>query len=299
MKKDRNGVALPENLTCAKAQAKRLRKALSERCVISHGEALEYIAAIHGQESWGHLHNLLDTGPDGDGQATALKQTTTRDEPNHAFIDAIPVDAVPGNHFRDRQHTLLLAPDAEAARDYAREIADRSGYEDLTRRCSHPCLATTKKTGRTKWADNTILTMDLQDILSCVPEPDDEPIFIADALLNYMDAATPPKARMDEPTITVLLTATAQEHQSLLRLLEIAHEFNLHIVLWSDGVSDTELQPFATRCGSIACTPTPDISGLSGAQGKAFSKLIDRWGFVDARRNYGLNRIVLRSLTAA
>ena len=298
MKVDRNGVALPENLSCAKAQAKRLRKTLSGRCVISHGQALEYIAAIHGQESWGHLHNLIDTGPDGDGGTTAPEQSTTKDETNHSFIDAIPVDAVPRHYLLDRQHTLLLAPDAEAARDYASRACNRS-YEDLTRRGSHHCSATLKKTGRTEWVEGTMLTQGLQNILSRHPEPDEEPIFIADALLNYMDTATPPKSRMAEPAFMVLLTATAQEHRSLQRLLDIAHEFNLHIVLWSDGVSDTELQPFATRCGSIACTPTPEVSGLNGGQRRAFSKQIDRWGFVDARRNYGLNRIALRSLATA
>lgn len=49
----------PENITVAKAQAKRLASALPKNMSMTHSQALEMVAKIHGQESWGHMRHLL------------------------------------------------------------------------------------------------------------------------------------------------------------------------------------------------------------------------------------------------
>lgn len=54
---------LPDSLTTAKAQARRLRTALEGRLPLKHGQSLELIARLHGQESWGHLHDILEGKP--------------------------------------------------------------------------------------------------------------------------------------------------------------------------------------------------------------------------------------------
>ncbi|MEP3668230.1 MAG: glyoxalase superfamily protein [Roseibium sp.] len=50
----------PETLDVAKAQARRLTSALQSTLPLKHGQALELIAKIHGQESWGHLRSAID-----------------------------------------------------------------------------------------------------------------------------------------------------------------------------------------------------------------------------------------------
>jgi len=47
----------------AKAQARRLKTALEGRFPLKHGQSLELIARLHGQESWGHLHDILEGKP--------------------------------------------------------------------------------------------------------------------------------------------------------------------------------------------------------------------------------------------
>lgn len=49
----------PENVTIAKAQAKRLTAALQPSLRLKHGQALEAVAKLHGAESWGHMNALL------------------------------------------------------------------------------------------------------------------------------------------------------------------------------------------------------------------------------------------------
>ena len=49
----------PETPEIAKAQAKRLAKALEPRLRLQHGQALELVARTHGQETWGHLYAAL------------------------------------------------------------------------------------------------------------------------------------------------------------------------------------------------------------------------------------------------
>lgn len=50
----------PEKHEVAKAQAKRLRTALTPHLTVAHGHALELIAHTHGAQSWGHLNSILD-----------------------------------------------------------------------------------------------------------------------------------------------------------------------------------------------------------------------------------------------
>ena len=54
---------LPDTITTAKAQARRLKQALEGQLNLKHGQALELIAKLHAQESWGHLHSMLDGAP--------------------------------------------------------------------------------------------------------------------------------------------------------------------------------------------------------------------------------------------
>lgn len=55
---DRN-IGLPANSDIAKAQAKRLRSALAPDLTLGHGQALELIARVHGEQSWGRLNSLI------------------------------------------------------------------------------------------------------------------------------------------------------------------------------------------------------------------------------------------------
>ena len=52
----------PETPEIAKAQARRLASALKDDLPLKHGQALELIARIHGQQSWGHLRAEIE-GP--------------------------------------------------------------------------------------------------------------------------------------------------------------------------------------------------------------------------------------------
>lgn len=54
-------LGLPATPTIAKAQAKRLRTALDPELKIGHGQALELIARVHGEASWGRLNSLITT----------------------------------------------------------------------------------------------------------------------------------------------------------------------------------------------------------------------------------------------
>lgn len=51
----------PETSSIAKAQAKRLKKALEPDLQLSHGQALELVAKIHGERSWGAMNSRFDT----------------------------------------------------------------------------------------------------------------------------------------------------------------------------------------------------------------------------------------------
>jgi hypothetical protein len=52
-------IELPSSPEVAKAQAKRLKTALAPNYQIPHGQALELIARVHGEQSWGRLNSLI------------------------------------------------------------------------------------------------------------------------------------------------------------------------------------------------------------------------------------------------
>ena len=52
---------LPATPDIAKAQAKRLRTALAPDHMLGHSQALEVIARVHGEPSWGRLNSLIST----------------------------------------------------------------------------------------------------------------------------------------------------------------------------------------------------------------------------------------------
>lgn len=49
----------PDNIDVAKAQARRLATALKDTHPVKHGQALELVARLHGQTSWGALQALI------------------------------------------------------------------------------------------------------------------------------------------------------------------------------------------------------------------------------------------------
>lgn len=52
-------IGLPATPDIAKAQAKRLRSALAPDLTIGHSQALELIARVHGEQSWGRLNSQI------------------------------------------------------------------------------------------------------------------------------------------------------------------------------------------------------------------------------------------------
>lgn len=54
-------MGLPATSDIAKTQAKRLRSALTPDLTIGHSQALELIARVHGEQSWGRLNSLIST----------------------------------------------------------------------------------------------------------------------------------------------------------------------------------------------------------------------------------------------
>src|SRR5690554_1843740 len=52
-------MGLPATPDIAKAQAKRLRSALAADLMLGHSQALELIARVHGEQSWGRLNSMI------------------------------------------------------------------------------------------------------------------------------------------------------------------------------------------------------------------------------------------------
>lgn len=72
----------PDTSAVAKAQAKRLKVALCELhdLPIKHGQALELVARLHGQQSWGHLNATFASQPESPKDARpALKKAGPKD----------------------------------------------------------------------------------------------------------------------------------------------------------------------------------------------------------------------------
>lgn len=55
-------MGLPATIDIAKSQAKRLRTALKPKLDIPHGQALELIARVHGEPTWGRLGSVIEPG---------------------------------------------------------------------------------------------------------------------------------------------------------------------------------------------------------------------------------------------
>jgi hypothetical protein len=54
-------MGLPATPDIAKSQAKRLRSALAPDLTLGHSQALELIARVHGEQSWGRLNAMIAT----------------------------------------------------------------------------------------------------------------------------------------------------------------------------------------------------------------------------------------------
>lgn len=79
-------MGLPATSDIAKAQAKRLRTALAPDLTIGHSQALELIARVHGEPTWGRLSSML-TGATQVGSLDPSPQKPSADKkplpPNH------------------------------------------------------------------------------------------------------------------------------------------------------------------------------------------------------------------------
>lgn len=69
-------LGLPATADIAKAQAKRLRSALPTNLNIGHSQALELIARVHGEQSWGRLNSLISTSAKVGFAATDIAEPT-------------------------------------------------------------------------------------------------------------------------------------------------------------------------------------------------------------------------------
>ncbi len=87
-------IGLPATPDIAKAQAKRLRSALISDFKIGHNQALELIARVHGEQSWGRLNSLIGpaTHINPEGGAPSLE----------ARGDAAGSASLPPNHVEQR-----------------------------------------------------------------------------------------------------------------------------------------------------------------------------------------------------
>jgi hypothetical protein len=69
-------MGLPATPDIAKAQAKRLRSALAAELPLGHSRALELIARVHGEQSWGRLNSMI-----ADAANVQLPQRTEQQKP--------------------------------------------------------------------------------------------------------------------------------------------------------------------------------------------------------------------------
>jgi|GEM_PF-4300061 len=86
---------LPATSDIAKAQAKRLRSALAPDLTIGHSQALELIARVHGEQSWGRLNSLIgaptsDTSLTGNPNGNAPAMPIPSGTPAEAAKSAAP-----------------------------------------------------------------------------------------------------------------------------------------------------------------------------------------------------------------
>lgn len=112
---------LPATSDIAKAQAKRLRSALAPDLTIGHSQALELIARVHGEQSWGRLNSLIgvptsDTSLTGNPNGNAPAMPI----PSGTPAEAAKSPALPTNHVEQRVlqalwHGLERARDTQAS----------------------------------------------------------------------------------------------------------------------------------------------------------------------------------------
>lgn len=112
---------LPATSDIAKAQAKRLRSALAPDLMIGHSQALELIARVHGEQSWGRLNSMIgvptsDTSLTGNPNGNAPAMPIPSGKPS----DTAKSPALPTNHVEQRVlqalwHGLERARDTQAS----------------------------------------------------------------------------------------------------------------------------------------------------------------------------------------
>lgn len=121
-------LGLPATPDIAKAQAKRLRSALAPDLTLGHSQALELIARVHGEQSWGRLNSMI-----ADAYKVQFTQETEQQKP------------LPPNHVEQR----VL----------------RSLWKGLQRaKETHPSAKTTSKSN--KWRKQEIIsTIALEEYL--------------------------------------------------------------------------------------------------------------------------------------
>ena len=105
-------MGLPANPEIAKAQAKRLRTALAPDHVIGHSQALEIIARIHGEQSWGRLSSLLNGSAN---VAPPLGADVQNVSPKAAGSKASPANHVEQRVLQALWHGLKRAGDTQVS----------------------------------------------------------------------------------------------------------------------------------------------------------------------------------------
>lgn len=112
---------LPATSDIAKAQAKRLRSALAPDLTIGHSQALELIARVHGEQSWGRLNSLIgaptsDTSltgnPNGNAPAMPIPSGTSAEAAKSA---ALPKNQVEQRVLQALWHGLERARDTQVS----------------------------------------------------------------------------------------------------------------------------------------------------------------------------------------
>lgn len=123
-------IGLPATPDIAKAQAKRLRSALAPDLTIGHSQALELIARVHGEQSWGRLNSQIGAATNvisviGNANGNAPAEAV----PEGARTEAAGSKLPPANHVEQRAlqalwHGLQRARDTQAsAKTHAKTAA--------------------------------------------------------------------------------------------------------------------------------------------------------------------------------
>ncbi len=96
-------VELPSSIAAAKAQAKRLKSALAPDYPVAHGQSLELVARIHGEESWGRLRSRYASLTDETSADIDISKTKSGEK----LVERSASEHRRGNHLDQKQLKAL------------------------------------------------------------------------------------------------------------------------------------------------------------------------------------------------